>query len=185
MYFKLASFELNLSWDLGKEGKSEESNATCRQTKKKMWRYYQLWYACRYVKKVTPSTVVLLCSNLFKKKKKACTDGYTFVVKMYNCVRKIILNFFFFFNQKTKYLIFCLLASDSLSKPKFVSVIYLHVLTVFPWHQGQAWIRILQWRDWMYAISEKRITGTEYFVETTVVLHLPSTNFNIWFSLAN
>lgn len=31
----------------------------------------------------------------------------------------------------------------------------------------------------MYAISEKRITGTEYFVETTVVLHLPSTNFNI------
>lgn len=150
-----------------------------------MWRYYQLWYACRYVKKVTPSTVALLCSNLFKKKKKACTEGYTFVVKMYNCVRKIVLQFYLFLIKRQNIYFFCLLVSDSLSKPKFVSVIYLHVLSVFPWHQGQAWIWILQWRDWMYAISEKGITGTECFVETTVVLHLPSTNFNICFSLAN
>lgn len=51
-----------------------------------------------------------------------------FIVNIHACVRKIILQLSL--NQKTS-ISFYLLALNALSKPKIVSLIYLHLLAVF------------------------------------------------------
>lgn len=139
-YSNSASFGLKLSWEWGREekvrkAKQQVSNLKrCEDTTKPS-------QVCRYVEKITCSTVAdrLLCFNFFKKSMHKRLE--TFIVSMHTCVRKIILQVFL--NQKTN-ISFYLLAFNALSKPKVVSLICLHLLAVFTWHQGAVWIWKLQ-----------------------------------------